>query len=248
LNRKANFRVAVPTFLHNVLRVRLFRNISRALNFILFLRDLYTYLMLKIFLARHGQNVDNVNGILNGHRDEPLTVLGEEQAHTTAAYIKESGLTFDKIYSSPLVRAYKTAEIISEDLGLPKPEIEEDLIERDFGVMTGQPISKIEELCAPNIIKTETITYFLSPKDGETFPQVVRRAKRLLTRIQSEYENGSILLVTHGDIGKVIYSAYYSVPWEGVLTSFHFGNCELLLLSPESPPEEAHFFKQLQYN
>jgi broad specificity phosphatase PhoE len=204
--------------------------------------------MLKIFLARHGQNVDNVNGILNGHRDEPLTPLGEEQAHTTAAYIKESGITFDSVYSSPLKRAYRTAEIISEDLGLEKPEIEKDLIERDFGSMTGQSLSKIEELCAPDIIKTDTITYFLSPEGSETFPNLIDRAQRLLAKIQSEHTEGSILLVTHGDIGKMIYAAYYTLPWKDVLTSFHFGNCELLLLSPDSPAEEAHFFKQLQHN
>ena len=73
--------------------------------------------MLKIYLARHGQNLDNVNGILNGHRDEPLTLLGEEQARTTATYIKEAGLTFDAVYSSPLKRALRTAEIITSDLG-----------------------------------------------------------------------------------------------------------------------------------
>ncbi len=34
----------------------------------------------EIFIARHGQNEDNINGILNGHRDLPLTSLGREQA------------------------------------------------------------------------------------------------------------------------------------------------------------------------
>lgn len=146
--------------------------------------------MLKIFLARHGQNEDNVNGILNGHRDEPLTAVGEDQAHTTAAYIKESQLTFDKVYSSPLKRAYRTAEIICKDIGMSKLEIENDLIERDFGNMTGEPISKIEELCTPNIIKTDTITYFLSPEGSETFPDLIRRAKRLLTKIKSIHASG----------------------------------------------------------
>lgn len=204
--------------------------------------------MLKIFIARHGQNLDNLNKILNGHRDEPLTSLGEEQAHRTATYIKESGLSLDKIYSSPLKRAFRTADIISEDLHLPKPETEADLIERDFGVMTGQPVSKIEELCAPDIVKTDTITYFLSPEGAETFPDLIKRADRVLKKIQSTHSEGSILLVTHGDFGKMLYAAYYHLSWEDVLTSFHFGNCELLLLSPDSPAEDVHFFKQLQHN
>lgn len=48
--------------------------------------------MLKIYIARHGQNEDNANGILNGHRDLPLTSLGERQAYELADGIKDIGL------------------------------------------------------------------------------------------------------------------------------------------------------------
>lgn len=204
--------------------------------------------MLKIYLARHGQNLDNVNGILNGHRDEPLTLLGEEQARTTATYIKEAGLTFDAVYSSPLKRALRTAEIITSDLGLVPPKVTQDLIERNFGVMTGYPVSKIEEMCVPEVIKTETVTYFLCPKGAETFPELIERGEKVINYIQANHPEGSVLLVTHGDIGKMIYAAYYHLDWQEVLTSFHFGNCEVLLLSESSPASEAHFFKQLQHN
>lgn len=204
--------------------------------------------MLKIYLARHGQNLDNVNGILNGHRDEPLTLLGEEQARTTATYIKEAGLTFDVAYSSPLKRALRTAEIITSDLGLTPPKVAQDLIERNFGVMTGYPVSKIEEMCAPEVIKTDTVTYFLCPEGAETFPELIERGEKVINYIQANHPEGSVLLVTHGDIGKMIYAAYYHLDWQEVLTSFHFGNCEVLLLSESSPASEAHFFKQLQHN
>ena len=66
--------------------------------------------MLKTYLARHGQNIDNVNGVLNGHRDEPLTAFGIAQAKTTADFIVANKLTFDIIYSSPLKRAHVTVE------------------------------------------------------------------------------------------------------------------------------------------
>ena len=52
----------------------------------------------EIFVARHGQNVDNVNGILNGHRDLPLTDVGIKQAHDLAEGIEAAGLTFDAVY------------------------------------------------------------------------------------------------------------------------------------------------------
>jgi len=204
--------------------------------------------MLRIYLARHGQDWDNANGILNGQRDKTLTETGIDQANQLAQKIKNTNLKFDAIYSSPLQRAFKTAEIISDILNLPKPTKLDDLIERDFGVMTGERVKDIEKMCAPDILKTNTITYFFSPQNGETFPQLVERAKKLLDFIKNKYKDGSILLVTHGDIGKMIYAAYYQLDWLKILTMFHFGSSELLLLAPDSKAEDSHVFKIDQFN
>ena len=204
--------------------------------------------MLKIYLARHGQDMDNAKGILNGRRDELLSEKGIEQANEVATKIKESGIHFDHVYSSPLQRAHKTAEIITDTLGTKKPEVLEDLIERDFGIMTGKPQSTIKDVCSPNIVQSDTICYFLSPEGSETFPQLIERANKVLNEIKARYRNGNILLVTHGDFGKMIYTAYYNLDWKEVLTMFHFGNSELLELSEESGPEETHVFKIQQHN
>jgi broad specificity phosphatase PhoE len=204
--------------------------------------------MLKIYIARHGQNEDNANGILNGHRDMPLTAIGEKQAHELADGIKDAELTFDAVYTSPLSRAKKTAEVVCETLGLNKPVVLDSLIERDFGTMTGQLASDIERLCAPDIVKTETITYFLSPPGAETFPELLERASRALNQIRTEHPTGSVLLVTHGDFGKMIYASYYGLPWQDMLTMFHFGNCELLLLAEGANPNEPHVVKIEQHN
>lgn len=204
--------------------------------------------MLKIYLARHGQNEDNAKGILNGHRDLPLTDTGIAQAGEAANKIKDEGLSFDVVLSSPLIRAFKTAEIISAINNFPKPKVVNELIERDFGVMTGIEQSRIEELCAPDILKADPITYFLSPEGAETFPDLLARANKLLKNLNDTYKDGSVLLVTHGDFGKMIYASYYGLDWKDVLTLFHFGNSELLLLSEESNAEDAHIFMIEQYN
>ncbi|MFA6521993.1 MAG: histidine phosphatase family protein [Patescibacteria group bacterium] len=204
--------------------------------------------MLKIYLARHGQDEDNANGILNGRRDEPLTETGIGQANLLVQKIIDANLTFDVIYSSPLQRAFKTAQIISDSLNLPAPIQLDELIERDFGVMTGERISDVETLCSPDIIKTDKIVYFLSLKNAETFPELCVRAQNVLNIIQNKHQDGSILLVTHGDLGKMIYAAYYGLDWSKILPMFHFGNSELLILSPDSGPEDSHVFQIEQYN
>ncbi len=204
--------------------------------------------MLQIYIARHGQNEDNEEGILNGHRDRPLTLLGIEQAEELSRKIEKNGLMFDAVYSSPLIRAYATAETITDILSLPKPVVMKDLIERNFGVMTGKMISEVETLCSPNILKTETITYMLSPERGDTFPDLLIRGHRVIADVKAKHMDGSVLLVAHGDIGKMIYAAYYGLPWMDVLTKFHFGNSELLLLSEDSSADDAHLIHIKQYN
>jgi len=199
----------------------------------------------EIFIARHGQNEDNVNGILNGHRDLPLTDLGRDQAKELGEAIKSSDLVFGAMYSSPLSRAFETAEIVADIAGLTKPAVYDQLIERDFGILTGKPAAQIEELCAPDIIKTETITYFLSPEGAETFPQLIERGQRILDYIRAKHNSGKVLLVCHGDIGKMIYCAATGKDWKSVLADFHFGNGDLIDVSGIG---EAHKVKLVQHN
>lgn len=204
--------------------------------------------MLKIYLTRHGQCEDNVQGILNGHRDSPLTEKGIEQANDVAEHIKEVGISFDAVYSSPLKRAFQTAEIIAETTISPKSIKELMLIEREFGVMTGKKVADIKKICAPDILETSIVTYFLNVEGGETFDELYERAKMLIQKIKNNHKDGSILLVTHGDMGKMVYAAYYGLDWKDTLIQFHFGNGELLLLSEDSPPEDAHVFETEQHN
>ena len=242
-------------------------------------------MVLNIYVARHGQDRDNSNGILNGHRDEPLTELGRQQAKDVANKMQQAGFALEStpksattsivndtaykkkvvlsaVYSSPLQRAFETANIFAETLTTETPQqkvqVLDDLIERDFGIMTGQPTSSIIEKCGiKNILVTEKINYFLNPQGAETFPNLIDRAKRLLSHIEQittsdgDEDNDretSVLVVTHGDFGKMIYAAYYNLSWEDVLRSFHFGNSEVLLLSRSSSSENAHVFETVQYN
>lgn len=199
-----------------------------------------------IFIARHGQNEDNAHGILNGHRDLPLTAIGRLQARQLAKGIQDKGLTFDTIFSSPLVRALETAQIVRQGLGVgPEVVTLPELIEREFGVMTGKPVAEIAELCAPDIIVTDTITYFLNPDGAETFPELVARGHTILEKVRRLQASGTTLLVCHGDIGKMIYAAATGKDWKRVLYDFHFGNGELIEISPD---DDARLIELEQFN
>lgn len=199
----------------------------------------------EVYIARHGQDEDNVKGILNGHRDFPLTNLGRQQAKELAQAIKNSGLEFDAIYASPLSRARETAEIITRVNNIPQPISLSLLIERDFGIMTGKSVVDIEKLCGKDVIKADIITYFLSPEGAETFPDLITRGNEVLEFVHQKHSSGKVLLVCHGDIGKMIYAAATTKPWREVLTDFHFGNGELIDISGVG---DAHKVRIVQHN
>lgn len=203
----------------------------------------------RIYVARHGQDEDNAAGILNGHRDRPLTSIGEAQARTVAKKIRGAGIPFDAVYSSPLLRSKRTAELIVEELdSTMEVTVLDDLIERDFGIMTGMPTKEIKRRCSPDILETDRITYFLSPEGAETFPDLIRRAKTVISFIEAKHTSGNLILVSHGDFGKMMYAAYYGLDWREVLIRFHFGNSEVLLLSENSDPGDTHVFEIPQHN
>ena len=200
----------------------------------------------EIFVARHGQNVDNVNGILNGHRDLPLTEIGIQQAHDLAEGIQAAGLTFDAVYSSPLSRAHETAKIVCKSLSIKSsPVVLPELIERDFGLGTGRPIREVVKEAGASVIKTDVVTYVIDFEGGESFPRLLERAHRAIERVRNLQQEGNALLVCHGDIGKMVYAAATGKPWEDVLRSFHFGNGDLIEVSSN---DDAHKVRLPQHN
>ena len=68
--------------------------------------------MADLYLVRHGQTELNVQNILQGWHDSPLTARGREQALATRAAFEARGISFDHAYSSPLGRARHTTELI----------------------------------------------------------------------------------------------------------------------------------------
>ncbi|MBP7057107.1 histidine phosphatase family protein [Candidatus Gracilibacteria bacterium] len=198
--------------------------------------------MLSIYIARHGQDEDNAEGLLNGRRDRPLTQKGQEQAEELARKIKADQLSFDSIYTSPLQRARMTAEAIAKINAMPAIETYDQLVERDVGIFSGISSVTAAEQCSPDILETPTGPYILRPEGGETFDTLLERGHQILHTIKNKHQDGNILLVCHGGIGKMIYAAYHNLPWQDVLKQFHFGNSELVLLAPNRSPQESQVF------
>ena len=85
---------------------------------------------MKIYFIRHGETIWNKENKIQGQSDIPLNEYGRELAYITADALKD--IPFDIVYSSPLIRAKETADILVKNRNL---EIHTDhrLVEMSFG-------------------------------------------------------------------------------------------------------------------
>ncbi len=95
--------------------------------------------MYKIVLLRHGESVWNKKGLFTGWTDVNLTVKGVSEAHNAALELRKKGFKFDLAYTSLLVRAKRTLNIVLRDLKEVKIPVILDwrLNERHYGNLQG---------------------------------------------------------------------------------------------------------------
>lgn len=94
---------------------------------------------IKLVLLRHGQSIWNQNRHFTGWSDVALSEKGKDEARRAACLLKQAHFSFDLCYSSVLVRAIDTLDLILTEMGLEKTPIIQDwrLNERHYGALEG---------------------------------------------------------------------------------------------------------------
>lgn len=179
-----------------------------------------------MFLMRHGQDEDNASRIMNGRRDTDLTDIGKRNTKEAAKILKDRNIQI--IYSSPLKRALKTAEIMAGELG-GKIIIDECLVERDYGVLTGKPEADILKYAKEFIADNET-KYFLEADGAENLEDVYRRAQSFLQDVEEGNLDKNVLIVSHENTLKMLIAAFYQLSIEEALKRSFIKNAEIIEL------------------
>ena len=96
------------------------------------------------YFLRHGETAWNKMARFQGSVDVPLNETGLRQAHEVKPFLKEESISH--IFSSQLLRAKKTAEVVSEELDVPH-FIKNDLQETSFGDLEGKDVTTKQLLC-----------------------------------------------------------------------------------------------------
>ncbi|MEQ3121077.1 MAG: histidine phosphatase family protein [Collinsella sp.] len=143
--------------------------------------------MADLYLVRHGQTELNVQNILQGWQDSPLTERGREQALATRTAFAARGVAFDHLYSSPLGRARRTAElIVGEGRSIA---LVDDLREWHLGSLEGTSNRKMP---------AQPWGDYPVAFGGESETQLRARMVAALSRIMARSQHNCVLAVSHG--------------------------------------------------
>jgi len=155
---------------------------------------------MKIYVIRHGITQLNKKKIVNGQLDEPLAPEGFEQAKAIVPLIPKS-VTY--IYTSPLLRARQTAEIIKTKLHLPV-SIQDELTEIHMGSLAGKSWENMESGLDLKK-KHRTVQFDYRSYGGESVENVKERVITFLKKINNKHNDYEALIVTHGGIIRLLH-------------------------------------------
>ncbi len=170
-----------------------------------------------IYFIRHGQTDWNVQKLLQGQVDVPLNDTGRLQARQMAQTLQ--GVTFDKVFCSPLLRAIETCKAVVCEQQIV---VDNRLIERNFGEFEGCSVSLMDTHHFWNVNANQTF------QRAESLFQVIERVYQFLEEVCQKYPHKNLLIVAHGGVGMIVQSYFLGKPHDGEYLSYLVGNCQVV--------------------
>jgi len=153
-----------------------------------------------LLLVRHGETDWNRDGRWQGHSDTHLNELGRQQAERLAEELDGA----DVVYSSDLIRARETAEILARRLGADV-RLDERLRERGFGAWEGKTRAEIEAEFADAHARWAA-GEGPGADDAEPFEDFAVRVRGFLDDVLARHPDETVLIVSHGGSIRVIHA------------------------------------------
>ncbi len=156
-----------------------------------------------LVLVRHGESVWNKENRFTGWIDVALTEHGREQAREAGQVIKESGLKFDRAFTSVLQRAIVTLEIVLAEIGQQVLPVTRDqaLNERHYGDLQGLNKAETAQKFGDEQVFIWRRSYDIAPPNGESLKDTAARTlpyyEARIVPLLKQGEN--ILVAAHGN-------------------------------------------------
>jgi broad specificity phosphatase PhoE len=168
-----------------------------------------------LWLVRHGQTDWNLTGRWQGQASDAPGLNDTGHAQVLTIYEQLKGIKFSAIYSSDLLRARQTAELIAELLGLPVI-LEPRLREINLGVWEGMPSNLIEAKYPKELAARARNSFYERAPNGESPREVADRVLMAINEIANKHPDESVLIVAHGISLAVIICHSEGFPMEDV--------------------------------
>ena len=156
-----------------------------------------------LVLVRHGQSEWNEKNLFTGWKDPGLTAKGVEEAKSAGIQLRTEGFQFDVMFTSDLLRAQKTGEIILKELGVTNLPVVKNqaLNERDYGDLSGLNKDEAREKWGDEQVHIWRRSFDTPPPGGESLKST---AERVLPYFKKEIlpqllEGKNILIAAHGN-------------------------------------------------
>ena len=153
-----------------------------------------------LVLLRHGESQWNKENRFTGFTDVDLNDTGVAEAKRAGGLLK--AIKFDKVYTSTLKRAYRTAELVLAEAGQNIALIKhDDLRERDYGDLTGLNKDETRKKFGEEQVHIWRRSYDVPPPGGESLKDVVARVKPYFEKhILPDLKAGkNVLMAAHGN-------------------------------------------------
>lgn len=175
---------------------------------------------MRIVFVRHGESLGNAAGVLQGRLDYGLSELGIRQAAATAGRLAETSAV--RVVSSPLLRAFATAEAIAAPLGLAV-DSEPDLAEYDIGEGAGLTAVELRAKFPEMAVARTAGQRFLFPGE-EGRHNFHERLARVMERLRAM--DGTTIAVAHGGVISAVCHMVVGLDLDRP-GAFQVGNCSL---------------------
>jgi alpha-ribazole phosphatase/probable phosphoglycerate mutase len=172
-----------------------------------------------LYLIRHGETEGSEERRYKGTIDVPLSENGKRQIMKSAEFIERTlssaGARMNAVYSSNLVRASKSAEIIAGHLGV-NPIVDAELRERDFGIWEGMSFEEIDEQYPDDFRAWAKNPLRFSPMGGESTLEIKGRVIGALKKILDRHAGETVAVVGHGGVNRVALCHFMGMPLENI--------------------------------
>jgi 2,3-bisphosphoglycerate-dependent phosphoglycerate mutase len=156
-----------------------------------------------LVLVRHGQSEWNLKNLFTGWKDVDLTEQGIAEARAAGRKLKAQGLSFDIAYTSALIRAQRTLDLMLEEMGQSGIPVIKDqaLNERDYGDLVGLNKDDARKKWGEEQVHIWRRSYDVPPPGGESLKDTVARAlpyfvQEILPRV---LRGERVLISAHGN-------------------------------------------------